>query len=143
MHKVDPEQRDDSLEQRLRAAGVTPTRQRLAIAAVLLARPQHLSAEQLVVELRHAGVQQVSKATVYNTLGLFAEVGLIRQVIADPQRVVYDSNMSFHHHFYDVDTGTLTDIEPGRVQVGPVQGIPADMEVAGVDVIVRVRRSDT
>jgi Fur family iron response transcriptional regulator len=88
-------------------------------------------------------VARVSKATVYNTLSLFARVGLIRQVIADPQHVVYDSNVSFHHHLYDVDTGTLTDIDPGQVHVGPVHGIPSDLEVAGIDVIVRVRRSGT
>jgi Fur family iron response transcriptional regulator len=142
-HEAGTDRHEDPVEQRLRDAGVTPTRQRLAIAGVLLSRPQHLSADQLVAELRRTGVQRVSKATIYNTLSLFARVGLIRQVIADPQRIVYDSNVSFHHHLYDVDTGTLTDIEPDQVQVGAIHGIPADLEIAGVDVIVRVRRSDT
>ena len=144
MHKeADSERHGASLQDRLRAAGVTPTRQRLAIASVLLTKQQHLSAEQLVAELRRAGELRVSKATVYNTLGLFARVGLVRQVIADPNRIVYDSNVEAHHHIYDVTSGTLTDIEPDRVQVGSIEGIPPDLEVAGVDVIVRVRRSGT
>lgn len=142
-HEAESEGSEREIEERLRIAGVTPTRQRLAIARVLLARPQHLSAEQLVAELRRVGVQRVSKATVYNTLGLFARRGLIRQVIADPSRIVYDSNVSEHHHLYDVETGILTDIEPGRVRVEPMEGIAEGLEVAGVDVIVRVRRPGT
>ena len=130
-----------AIEARLRSVGVTPTRQRMAIARVMFARAQHLSAEQLVAELRRRGDEHVSKATVYNTLGLFAEMGLVRPVIADPERVFYDSNLSEHHHLYDVDSGTLTDIEPGSVAVGPVQGLDRELEVTGVDVVVRVRRA--
>jgi len=131
---------DRALEARLRAAGVNPTRQRVAIARVLLARPQHLSAEQLIARLREETAEPVSKATVYNTLGLFARVGLVREVIADPSRVFYDSNVSEHHHLFDPESGTLTDIGRDQVAVGPVRGIPHDLEVDGVEVIVRVRR---
>jgi Fur family iron response transcriptional regulator len=67
-------------------------------------------------------------------------VGLVREVIADPSRVVYDSNVSEHHHLYDVDSGALVDIDPGAVKLGPLAGLPDDVEVAGVQVIVRVRR---
>lgn len=131
---------DSSIEQRLRAAGVIPTRQRVAIARVLLERPQHLSAEQLIARLHAGGCHRVSKATVYNTLGLFARVGLVREVIADPSRVFFDSNTREHHHLYDVESGTLTDIEPGQMQLGELPPIPRDLEVAGVEIIVRVRR---
>lgn len=131
---------DSSIEQRLRAAGVTPTRQRMAIARVLLARPQHLSADQLLARLHAGGCSGVSKATVYNTLGLFARVGLVREVIADPSRVFFDSNTSEHHHLFDVESGTLTDIDPGQVRLSALPPIASDLEVAGVEVIVRVRR---
>ena len=129
-----------ALEQRLRGAGVTPTRQRMQIAGVLLERPQHLSAEQLMARLRERGHDAVSKATVYNTLGLFARVGLVREVFADPSRVFYDSNTHEHHHLYDVDAGTLTDIDPGVLGVHGLGSLPRDVELAGVEVIVRVRR---
>jgi Fur family iron response transcriptional regulator len=132
---------DTSIELRLRSAGVIPTRQRVAIARVLLERPQHLSAEQLIARLHaHDGCRGVSKATVYNTLGLFARVGLVREVIADPSRVFFDSNTGEHHHLYDVESGTLTDIDAGQMQLSELPPIPPDLEVAGIEVIVRVRR---
>lgn len=130
---------DPIIEQRLRAAGIIPTRQRVAIARVLLERPQHLSAEQLIARLQADGCDRVSKATVYNTLGLFARVGLVREVIADPSRVFFDSNTREHHHLYDVDSGTLTDIDPGEVHLSALPPIPQDFEVAGIEVFVRVR----
>ena len=131
------------LEARLRAAGVTPTRQRMEIAQILFERPQHLCAEQLIARLRERAGSMVSKATVYNTLGLFARVGLVREVIADPSRVFYDSNTSEHHHAFDEETGRLTDLEPGLVDVASLPSLPDGMEVTGVDVIVRVRRRES
>jgi len=122
----------------LQAQGITPTAQRVKIASILLARPQHLSADQVLAQTNREG-QHVSKATVYNTLGLFAEKGLVQQVIVDPTKVFYDSNTHQHHHFYDVDTGELTDIGPGRITVGDFPELPAGKAVDGVDVIVKVR----
>jgi Fur family iron response transcriptional regulator len=82
----------------------------------------------------------VSKATVYNTLGLFASSGLIREVIVDPARVFYDSNTGNHHHFYNVDTGELTDIDSDSMEITTLPEMPAGTVAAGVDIIVRVRR---
>lgn len=130
---------DQELASRLREAGVTPTTQRLEVARVLLARAQHLSAEQVMARLKASGQRPVSKATVYNTLGLFAKVGLVRQVFADPSRVLYDSNVSDHHHLYDLDSGALTDIPRENVHVHGLPELSDDMEVAGVDVIIKVR----
>ena len=128
-----------TIESRLRAAGITPTRQRVAIATVMLSRAQHLSAEQLQDAIALAVYGGVSKATIYNTLGLFSQMGLVREVIVDPNRVFYDSNVEKHHHMYHIDTGTLVDIDADHVAVHHLPGLPAEMEVAGVDVIVRVR----
>lgn len=130
--------RPDMLE-RLRNAGVTPTPQRVAIAEVMLGRCQHLSADQLIARLRRDNYPQVSKATVYNTLGLFARVGLVREVIADPSRVFYDSNVDDHHHIYNVEAGTLTDIEPNELAIDRLPSLPQDLDIDGVDIIVRVR----
>lgn len=122
----------------LEVHGITPTPQRVEIARILLARPQHVSAEQVLCVLKQ-GDLTVSKATVYNTLGLFAEKGLVREVIVDPSKVFYDSNCSDHHHFYDVDSCTLTDIDAREIAIGGLPEVPAGKVVDRVDVIVRVR----
>lgn len=122
----------------LRHHGINPTQQRLEIAQILLARPQHMSAEQVLSEVNQ-GQAQVSKATVYNTLGLFARKGLVREVIVDPSKVFYDSNVSAHQHYFNVDTGELTDI-PGHTMTLPGLPTPPEgTEAVAVDVIVRVR----
>ncbi len=125
----------------LQAHGILPTQQRVEIAQVLFARPQHLSADQVLAMVnreRHL----VSKATVYNTLGLFAERGLVREVIVDPSRIFYDPNTDEHYHFYNVDTGTLEDIDPDQVPLGGLPEPPAGTVTEGVDVIIRVRNRD-
>ncbi len=125
----------------LQAHGILPTQQRVEIAQVLFARPQHLSADQVLAAVnreRHL----VSKATVYNTLGLFARKGLVREVIVDPSRVFYDPNTEDHHHFYNVDTGTLEDIDPGALALGPLPPPPPGTVTEGVDVVIRVRRAE-
>lgn len=118
--------------------GITPTQQRIEIASVLLAKPQHVSAEQLL-SLVNQGGGTVSKATIYNTLGLLARSGLVREVVVDPSKVFYDSNITDHHHFYNITTGELSDIHEDQVSVGALPTLPADTVVDGVDVIVRVR----
>lgn len=124
----------------LRRHGINPTQQRLEIAQILLARPQHMSAEQVLSEVNQ-GQALVSKATVYNTLGLFARKGLVREVIVDPSKVFYDSNVSAHHHYFNVDTGELTDI-PGHTMTLPGLPTPPEgTEAVAVDVIVRVRNT--
>lgn len=116
--------------------GITPTHQRVEIGLVLLTKAQHMSAD-LVLEKANSEQSIVSKATVYNTLGLFARKGLIREVIVDASKVFYDSNTRPHHHFYDVTSGTLHDI----TEELEIRGLPSPPESAciqGVDVIVRI-----
>ena len=122
----------------LRSHDINPTSQRIEIAQVLFLRCEHLSAED-VFALVNGDSSRVSKATVYNTLGLFAERGLIREVIADPTRVFYDPNTAPHHHFYDTSTGRLMDIPAEDVQIHSLPALPEGMRMEGVDVIVRVR----
>ncbi len=122
----------------LREHGITPTHQRMEIAQVLFERHAHLSADQILamVNARHA---ETSKATVYNTLRLFLEKKLVRELIVDPARIVYDPNTTPHHHLYDVVTGQLTDIPAGDIQVLGLPRLPPDVEPEGVDIIVRTR----
>jgi Fur family iron response transcriptional regulator len=124
----------------LKEHGILPTQQRLLIARVLFEDPCHVSAEQIMGKV-NVGRDHVSKATVYNTLGLFARNGLVNEVIVDPNRVFYDPNTSHHHHFYNVDTGELTDIDHDRFTISEMPELPDGTTAAGVDVIIRVRNN--
>lgn len=122
----------------LRRHRIAPTHQRLEIANVLFSRCEHLAADRILtlVNERHA---ETSKATVYNTLKLFRDSGLIREVIVDPKRVFYDPNTEPHHHLYNVDTGEITDIPADDLVVSGLPELPAGMVTEGVDIVVRIR----
>jgi Fur family iron response transcriptional regulator len=126
------------IQAKLEAHGVNPTPQRLEIGALLLRQPVHLSADQILQQLRAAG-SAVSKATVYNTLRLFTAHGLVREVAVDPGRAIYDSTTVPHHHFYNADTGELTDIDAGAVGLPGIPSLPAGTRAESVEVIVRLR----
>lgn len=128
----------DALVEMLRRHDINPTHQRIEIAYALFARGEHLSADQVlaIVNDRHS---ETSKATVYNTLNLFLEKKLVREVIVDPNKVFYDPNTEPHHHLYNVDTGELTDIDASRIEVSGLPQLPDGMVTDGVDIIVRVR----
>jgi Fur family transcriptional regulator, iron response regulator len=126
-------------EQRLSDCGIRPTAQRVRIATLLLSVPQHLSAEQILASLRTAGAR-VSKATVYNTLNLFAAHGLIRQLSVDGSRAWFDSNVAAHYHFHDLDSGALIDVPVPAVEFSRLPSPPPGTEVAGIDLVIRLRR---
>jgi Fur family iron response transcriptional regulator len=122
----------------LRSHGIHPTAQRVLIVRVLFTYCTHLSAED-VYRLVNTDNRCVSKATVYNTLGLLADKGVVREVIADPTRIFYDPNTAPHHHFFDVATGELTDISAEQIHVSGLPPLPNGAQLEGVDVIVRMR----
>ena len=126
-------------ERRLSDCGIRPTAQRVKIAALLLSTPQHRSAEQILARLRSAGAR-VSKATVYNTLNLFAARGLIRQLSVDGARAWFDSNVDPHYHFHDPATGTLIDVPVPSVEFSRLPPPPPGTEVAGIDLVIRLRK---
>ncbi len=128
----------DKVTELLLSRDITPTQQRLEIGAILFSGPQHFSAEQVMQLVNQEGAQ-VSKATVYNTLGLFAEKGLVREVIIDPTKVFFDSNTQPHHHIYDVSTGELSDISADEVALSRLPKLPENVTVESVEVVVRVR----
>ena len=130
----------DNLAEVLRGYGINPTHQRIEIAHAIFSRGEHLSAEQILV-LVNDRASETSKATVYNTLNLFLGKKLIREVIVDPSKVFYDPNPHPHHHFYNVDTGELTDIDARNIRVSGLPPLPRGMATEGVDIIVRIRSS--
>ena len=122
----------------LRSHDIYPTSQRVIITHLLFEKCTHLSAED-VFRLVRADNRHVSKATIYNTLGLLAEKGVVREVIADPARIFYDPNTQSHHHFFDVVSGKLTDIGADQIHVSNLPPLPIGAVLEGVDVIVRLR----
>ena len=128
-----------SIEARLRDAGIQPTRQRMAIGQVLLQTPVHLAADDILLHAR-AHLPSLSRATVYNTLPLFVEKGLLRALRVDQERTVYDSRTDAHSHIYHEDTGMVEDIPCDTLQWPCTPQISPDLELVGLDLIVRVRQ---
>ena len=125
----------------LRAVGLRPTRQRLALAKLLFEGVnRHTTAEVLHAEALRADIR-VSLATVYNTLHQFTTVGLLREIIVDASRSYFDTNTSEHHHFFVEETGRLDDISGDQIIVSELPEAPEGTSVKRVDVIVRVTES--
>ena len=127
------------MQQRLRSVDIQPTLQRMAVAAVLLPRPAHMTAEQ-VLDRARALVPDISRATVYSVLKLFVRSRLLKELPIDGEATVYDSNLVPHHHLYNVDTGEVTDLSADGLQVVGLPELGPQLALAEVDVIVRVRR---
>jgi Fur family iron response transcriptional regulator len=118
--------------------GISATEQRVRIGELLFACDQHLTAEQIIDRLRRSGAR-VSKATVYNTLNLFAGCGLVRQINVDATRACFDSNTGAHFHFHNIDTGELHDVALPQLEFRQMPELPPGTELAGVDIVIRVR----
>jgi Fur family iron response transcriptional regulator len=131
-----------TIQQLLRHAGLRPTQQRMALAALLFnGCDRHVSAEQLHAEAASTG-SDVSLATVYNTLHQFTEAGLLRELSVDGAKTYFDTNTSNHNHFYVEQSGELIDIESGGIRVEGLPQPPTGMRVAHVDVVVRLVPED-
>ena len=127
-----------ALTQRLRIAGLRPTRQRLALAALLFgAGDRHVTAEALHAEAVASG-ERVSLATVYNALHQFRYAGLLRELAVDGTRTYFDTNTSNHNHYFVESDGELLDIPSGSIRVDGLPEPPAGMKIAHIDVVVRL-----
>ncbi len=126
------------LVQRLRAAGLRPTRQRIALGRLLFGADRHVTAESLHLEAAKTG-EQLSLATVYNTLHQFTDAGLLRQVVVDGEKTYFDTNTGEHHHFYAKDREMLIDIPGEAVVIDGLPKAPAGMEIERVEVVVRLK----
>ncbi|MET3593356.1 Fur family iron response transcriptional regulator [Mesorhizobium shonense] len=127
------------MDKRVREAGLRPTRQRIALADLLFAKgDRHLSAEELHEEAVAAGVP-VSLATVYNALHQFTQAGLLRILAVEGSKTYFDTNTSDHHHFYVEGENRIFDIASGPVSVSNLPDPPEGMEIANVDIVVRLR----
>jgi Fur family transcriptional regulator, iron response regulator len=119
--------------------GLKGTPQRMLVAQLRLKAPRHLTAEQILKELKGGG-HRVSKATVYNTLNMLSEHGLIREINLGGDHTVYDSTSTPHHHFHNVDTGELFDIRMEQLDLQCLPPLPEGTEATGVEVVIRIRQ---
>jgi len=127
-----------SVIQRLQGAGLRPTRQRLALGRLLFdGGNRHVTAEELHEQAKGARVS-VSLATVYNTLHQFTRAGLLREVVVEPGRAYFDTNVSGHHHFFFEDSGRIQDIAEHQISITSLPDVPAGTRLSRVDVVVRV-----
>ena len=126
----------------LARGGLRPTRQRLALARLLVGDGQdrHVTAESLFALTGGAG-EKVSLATVYNTLRAFCEAGLVNEVVVDGARSYFDTRIENHPHFYWEDTHALTDAPADEVTIAALPAAPLGTEIARVDVVIRLRRA--
>lgn len=123
----------------LRTAGMRPTKQRVALGELLFgAGDRHVCAEMLHEEALAQNIP-VSLATIYNTLNQFRDAGLLREVALVGTRVYYDTNMSDHQHYYIENSGEVLDIPGNSLSINDLPHPPAGMEIAGVDIVVRLR----
>lgn len=132
---------DNKLADRLRLAGLRPTRQRLSLARILFeSGDRHVSAEALHQEALAASIN-VSLATIYNTLNQFKSAGLLREVAFEGDRSFFDTNTSNHFHYYLEETGGLVDIGTETLEVKGLPELPPGTEIDRIDIIVRLRKS--
>ena len=124
---------------KLEQAGIRATPQRVEVGLVVLARPQHLSVDD-VIERLHRKQRRISRATVYNCLNLFEKKGLVKRLSLDHERCVYDSATHPHHHFYNLDTGELTDIEGDDIRLAKLPVLPQGTEADSVAIVVNIRQ---
>lgn len=126
----------------LSGAGLRPTRQRVALAGLLVGDGQnrHVTAESLF-EAAARTSEKVSLATVYNTLRAFCDAGLLREITVDGSKSYFDTNMSDHPHFYWEDENRLSDAPADQLEIARVPDAPEGAEIASVDVVIRLRRS--
>ena len=127
----------------LSSNGLRPTRQRVALASLLVGdgRDRHVTAESLFASAKDHG-EQVSLATVYNTLRAFCDAGLMQEVSVDGTRSYFDTNTSDHPHFYWEEDGVLTDAPKEQLEIRRLPDLPDGAELASVNVVLRLRKSN-
>ena len=125
----------------LAGADLRPTRQRLALADLLVGdgKNRHVTAESLFAASKDQG-ESVSLATVYNTLRAFCDVGLLQEVTVDGSKSYFDTNIHDHPHFYWEDEGRLSDAHADDLIISALPDAPEGMEIAKVDVVIRLRK---
>jgi Fur family iron response transcriptional regulator len=121
-----------------RDLNVTPTKQRLDLAKLIFAKKQHFTAADLI-SLADKNELNISMATVYNTLSLLEDKGMLKTINIDNELKFYDTNLENHHHFYNTTMSTLTDIAHDRVTFAELPELPKNLEIESTELLIKVK----
>ena len=129
---------------KLRASGLRPTKQRLAICKVLFNRKEtlHFTIDQLKKIVEKNAKKKISLATLYNTVHAFKEKGYLKEISLKGNKTFFDTNTKHHHHFYDDDMSQLTDIEDKNISVSNLPKTPSGKKIKSVEVLVKIEDSN-
>ena len=131
----------ENLKARLRRHGLRPTRQRVRLANLLLdGQNRHVRPDDIYEQLK-SGPAKLSRGTVYNTLRQFHNAGLLSEVNGVSDTLIYDTNLHEHHHFLNVETGELSDIQHDKVQIKQLPELPEGYAMDAVELTIRIRKS--
>lgn len=123
------------IENILKKAGIQATAQRLAICRYVLCEASHCTVEE-VKDWADKNFPKISLATVYNTLNILVEVGLLKSLkLSHSEKVIYDNNINTHYHFLDEKSGELFDIDSEKFEFK--HSLADDFKVNGVDILIR------
>ena len=125
---------------KLRASGLRPTKQRLAICKILFSRKEtfHFTIEQLKKNIEKNVKKKISLATLYNTIHAFKKKGYLKEISLKGNQTFFDTNITNHHHFYDEDMSQLVDIEDKNISVNYLPKIPSGKKIKSIEVLVKI-----
>ena len=125
---------------KLRASGLRPTKQRLAICKILFSRKEtfHFTMEQLKKIIEKNVKKKISVATLYNTVQVFKEKGYLKEISLKGNKTFFDTNKKHHHHFYDENISRLVDIEDKNISVNYLPKIPSGKKIKSIEVLVKI-----
>ena len=121
-----------------RALNVTPTKQRVDLAQLIFAKKQHFTAADLI-SLADKNRLNISMATIYNTLSLLEDKGMLKTINIDNELKFYDTNLENHHHLYNTTMSTLTDIAHDRVTFAELPELPNTLEIESAELLIKVK----
>lgn len=127
-----------NFENLLKSNGITPTKQRLEIADLIFVKNQHFNASDLIDKVKNAGLP-ISQATIYNTLCLFEQKGLLKTINLNNDHKFFDTNLDPHHHMYNTSNNTLTDISNEKISFSKLPDIPKNLSVEQTEVLIKVK----
>ena len=126
--------------ERLRASGLRPTEQRIAICELLFDRKEtfHFTIDKLKKIIDKGNKKKISIATLYNTVHAFKEKGYLKEISLKRNKTFFDTNTKHHHHFYDERMSQLVDIEDKNILVGNLPKTPNGKKIKSVEVLVKI-----
>tara|TARA_Y100000817_G_C16684532_1_gene467516 strand:+ start:241 stop:636 length:396 start_codon:yes stop_codon:yes gene_type:complete len=128
----------DNISSLLVEKGITPTKQRLQLASLIFNKNQHFTASNLLTKVQDAGYD-ISQATVYNTLWLFEKRGMLKTIDMHNECKFYDTNLTSHHHIFNTESNTITDIHNSEIEFSKLPDIPDNLELEQTEVLIKVK----